>query len=95
MADRFSLSPLVERALGYVPPAVLTAITVPAVLMPHGRMELEWGNSYLFAALASRSGGFCFPQAYAYGFHRRGASGFLSLAIWPFFVGVFLSFSSK
>lgn len=41
-----------QKALGYVPPAVLTAIVVPAVLMPDGRqMHLSWRNPYLIGAL--------------------------------------------
>lgn len=43
---------VLQRALGYVPPAVLTAIVVPAVLMPDGRqMHLSWHNPYLVGAL--------------------------------------------
>lgn len=45
----------VFRALRYVPPAVLTAIIVPAVLMPNpeGTLELSLTNAYLVAGLVS------------------------------------------
>ena len=62
LADRFSLPPLMERALGYVPPAVLTAITVPAVLMPRGYMDISPGNAYLFGALAAVGAGCLFRK---------------------------------
>jgi branched-subunit amino acid transport protein len=40
------------RALRYVPPVVLTAIIVPAMIMPqHNRLDLSYTNSYLVAGL--------------------------------------------
>ncbi len=39
------------RALRYVPVAVLTAIVVPAVLLPDGALDLRPSNAYLVAAL--------------------------------------------
>jgi len=36
VAGRFEFPALFERGLRYVPPAVLTAIIVPAVLIPKG-----------------------------------------------------------
>jgi branched-subunit amino acid transport protein len=36
VGHRVRFSPLVQQALGYVPVAVLTAIIVPAVVMPDG-----------------------------------------------------------
>ena len=51
LADRIAMPPLMEAALQYIPPAVLTAITVPAVLLPRGEWFLSWTNPYLFAAL--------------------------------------------
>jgi branched-subunit amino acid transport protein len=53
MAGRLRLPRIVEAALRYVPVAVLTAITVPAVLMPKGAMEVNLGNPYLFGSLAA------------------------------------------
>lgn len=43
----------VLRALKYVPPAVLTAIVVPGVLMPAGPLDLSWRNAYLIGGIAS------------------------------------------
>ncbi|MDC7235054.1 MAG: AzlD domain-containing protein [Spirochaetales bacterium] len=56
-ADRFQMPELMERALYYVPPAVLTAILVPAVLLPQGVWELTLSNAYIFGALAAVAGG--------------------------------------
>jgi branched-subunit amino acid transport protein len=53
MAGRLRLPRIVETALRYVPVAVLTAITVPAVLMPQGTLQVELGNPYLFGSLAA------------------------------------------
>ncbi len=41
------------RALRYVPPAVLTAIIVPAVLMPAGTVDISPRNAYLVAGLVA------------------------------------------
>ncbi len=57
LADQFTMPPLMEKALYYVPPAVLTAILVPAVLMPAGRLDISLENAYLFGALAALAGG--------------------------------------
>ncbi|OQY33488.1 MAG: hypothetical protein B6241_07890 [Spirochaetaceae bacterium 4572_59] len=59
LADRFVLPDVVESALKYVPPAVLTAITFPAVLMPRGQIDITMQNAYLFGALAAVGAG-CF-----------------------------------
>jgi branched-subunit amino acid transport protein len=47
---RFSVPPALHRALRFVPPAVLSAIVFPAVLMPDDRLELGLGNHRLLAA---------------------------------------------
>jgi branched chain amino acid efflux pump len=53
-SGRIRLSPGVQRALGYVPPAVLTAIIVPMSLMPGGQaLQLSPANPYLIGALAT------------------------------------------
>ncbi len=53
-AGRFHFPPWLSDALGFVPAAVLTAIIVPAVLIPDGStVQLQWDNPYLPAALAS------------------------------------------
>ncbi len=51
VADALRLPEALERALRYVPPAVLMAIVVPAVLLPDGQTwRLDWQNPYLFGA---------------------------------------------
>ncbi|RKF14252.1 AzlD domain-containing protein [Alginatibacterium sediminis] len=52
-ANSLKFSPRLEQALRYVPPTVLTAIIVPAVLYPHGEFFLSWRNPYLLAAIIS------------------------------------------
>lgn len=53
-AGRFEFPPRLTEALRYVPPAVLTAIIVPAVLMPNGEsIDLSWTNAYLVGAVAA------------------------------------------
>ena len=54
LGDRVAFPPLVKRALGYVPVAVLTAIVVPMVLLPDGaHWQLDWHNAWLLGALVS------------------------------------------
>lgn len=52
-ANSLKFSPKLEQALRYVPPTVLTAIILPAVLYPHGQLFLSWRNPYLLAAVLS------------------------------------------
>lgn len=61
-SSRFSLPGVVEKALKYVPPAVLTAIIVPAVLLPDGRWDLSLSNAYLTAGVIAVIAGFLFPK---------------------------------
>jgi len=42
-----------QQSLKFVPPAVLTAIIVPAVIMPHGEIAFNFNNIYLIAAVIS------------------------------------------
>lgn len=51
MAGRIQFPPWLSQALGYVPPVVLTAIIVPAVVMPQGDMWMNWHNPWLVAGL--------------------------------------------
>jgi branched-subunit amino acid transport protein len=52
LADRFRFPPLIERALSFVPAAVLTAIIVPSVIYPSGSTaQLNWHNPFLIAAI--------------------------------------------
>ncbi len=54
LGERVRFTPRLRRALGYVPVAVLTAITVPLVLLPDGRhWDLGWRNPWLAGTLAS------------------------------------------
>jgi branched-subunit amino acid transport protein len=54
LVGKIPLPDRVFRALRYVPPAVLAAIIVPAVLMPDGaNIDLSPTNSYLVAGIAS------------------------------------------
>lgn len=57
LASRTTMSPLMEAALRYVPPAVLVAITLPAVLLPKGEWWISWNNPYLVAALVATLAG--------------------------------------
>ncbi len=51
-AGRFYFPGWLSQALNYVPPAVLTAIIVPALLMPSGQqIELSLDNNYLIAGV--------------------------------------------
>lgn len=40
-----------NQALGFVPPTVLTAIILPAVLMPEGEIWFSWQNPWLLAGI--------------------------------------------
>jgi branched chain amino acid efflux pump len=53
LVGKISLPDPVFRALRYVPPAVLTAIIVPAALIPHDQIELNTSNSFLIATIVS------------------------------------------
>jgi branched-subunit amino acid transport protein len=54
LSGRIQLSPTLVRALAYVPPVVLTAIVVPAVVFPDGdSLALGWQNARLVGAIAA------------------------------------------
>ena len=53
LVGRIQLPERALRALRYVPPAVLTAITVPAILMPEGEIFLSPTNAYLVAGVVT------------------------------------------
>lgn len=57
LADRIRMAAWIEAALKFIPPAVLTAITLPAVLLPQGDWHLSFSNPYLIAALATAAAG--------------------------------------
>lgn len=48
---KVNLPPVARRALRFVPPAVLTAIIVPEVLLPAGEIDFSLANARLPAAL--------------------------------------------
>ena len=50
-AGKISFPNWLAKSLKFVPPAVLTAIIIPAVVMPNGVVELSLTNNYLMAAL--------------------------------------------
>jgi branched-subunit amino acid transport protein len=50
---RLTLPDRLVRALRYVPVAVLTAISAPAMFMPQGTLALSLNNAYLLAGIAS------------------------------------------
>jgi len=53
-AGRVEIPALVSRALRYVPPAVLAAIIVPAVLLPGGKdLEPSLGSPQVVGALVA------------------------------------------
>ena len=51
VVSRIPLPEPVFQALKFVPPAVLTAIIVPAVLLPEGSLSLQLSNTALYAGL--------------------------------------------
>jgi branched-subunit amino acid transport protein len=51
LVGRFTLSPAVIRALGYVPVAVLTAITVPYMLYRDSGFSASYTNPYLVGGI--------------------------------------------
>jgi branched-subunit amino acid transport protein len=54
LGERLAFPPIVRKALKYVPPAVLTAIVLPMVLIPGGKTwNLDWRNAWLAGAVAS------------------------------------------
>ncbi|MFK7857883.1 MAG: AzlD domain-containing protein [Granulosicoccus sp.] len=53
LSGRIRMPPLLIKALGYVPVAVLSAITVPMMLAPRGELSLTLQNEYLVAGVAA------------------------------------------
>lgn len=52
LSGRLQLAPWFLRLLHYVPPTVLTAIVVPAVLMPNNQLWIDYTNARLIGILA-------------------------------------------
>jgi branched-subunit amino acid transport protein len=53
IADRVEFPARLVSTLRYVPPAVLTAIIVPAVLMPGDHLAVSYTNPYLVGGLVA------------------------------------------
>ncbi len=58
LSGRITLAPRFLQLLRYVPPTVLTAIVVPAVLMPQDALWLDLTNARLVGAIAAIAVGF-------------------------------------
>jgi branched-subunit amino acid transport protein len=65
LADRIRMAPWIEDSLKFIPPAVLTAITLPAVLLPKGDWQVSFSNPYLVAAIAATTAGVLFRNLLA------------------------------
>lgn len=52
-SDRIQLSPAIIKALGYVPPVVLTAIVIPEVFFQEGILSISYENARLVGAIAA------------------------------------------
>jgi branched-subunit amino acid transport protein len=57
VADRVRMAPWVEASLRFIPPAVLIAIILPAVILPRGEWHLSFSNPYLISALVTTAAG--------------------------------------
>lgn len=53
IVGRIELPDRLFRALRYVPVAVLTAISVPAALMPDGTLDLSLSNAYMVGSVVA------------------------------------------
>jgi branched-subunit amino acid transport protein len=51
LIGRVDVPPLIQRALRFVPPAVLSAIIFPELLRPGGTLDLSLGNVRLLAGV--------------------------------------------
>lgn len=51
LLSKISMPKTILDGLKYVPPAVLTAIIVPAMLLPNGEIDISIDNSPLFAGV--------------------------------------------
>ncbi len=53
LLGRFDVSETIRRALRFVPPAVLSAIIAPELLMPDNHLDFSFGNHRLLAGLVA------------------------------------------
>jgi branched-subunit amino acid transport protein len=57
LADRIRMPSVIEDSLQYIPPAVLIAITMPAIFLPRGEWDIAFSNAYLAAAIITAAAG--------------------------------------
>jgi len=50
-AGKISFPDWLASSLKFVPPAVLTAIIIPSIIMPNGVVDISLNNSYLIAGI--------------------------------------------
>jgi len=50
---KFEIPEMVHRALRFVPPAVLSAIVFPELLIQSGQIKVTWTNFHLLAGIAA------------------------------------------
>lgn len=53
VVGRVDLPSALVDAMKFIPPAVLTAIIVPSMLMPNGTLYLSYTNAYLVAGITA------------------------------------------
>lgn len=53
MSGRVEFPASLERALRFVPVAVLTALILPMVMLPHGEWLVSFNNPYLAASIVA------------------------------------------
>lgn len=53
LLGRFEVPEMMRRALRFVPPAVLSAIVVPELLIRSGQIDVSWMNFRLLAGVAA------------------------------------------
>lgn len=53
LLGRFEVPEVMRRALRFVPPAVLSAIVFPEVLMPSGKLNVSFDNYRLLAGVVA------------------------------------------
>jgi branched-subunit amino acid transport protein len=53
LLGRFEVPETMRRALRFVPPAVLSAIVVPELLIRSGQIDVSWMNFRLLAGVAA------------------------------------------
>ena len=53
LLGRFELPEILRRALRFVPPAVLTALVVPDLMVQSNRIDVSWTNFRLLAGVVA------------------------------------------